>query len=455
MLFYSLIIYYSLQLFNILKWRTIVFLSLFSGLSIATKVSAIIFIAVPTISIISNVKSQRSKPHLKSIKLTIFSLLRYILRIVFYMFLFLLLTAFFTILFSPHNLISFREFVESMNYESAVALGEARVFYTRQFEYALPILFQAVKIFPYVLGWPQYILAILGLFLLSWRKKEINLLRLAFLIYFIPNAFFYAKWTRFMTPILPIMSIFAVLFTVALYRYIDTKRTKFKAQSLKLFIFVHNLTFCILIFTLIVPGIAYLSIYQSPDVRFATSKWIYENISKDSYILYETANVVDVPLQNSYLVARSTSSPPRGESAGQAIPTYHGVSFNYYDIDSNVLLREEFNRHLAKADYIFIPSRRVFANHTCYEQRGSSLHNLYKDDPQLAKCRFLKEKYPLLNDYYQKLFSGELGFKKVAEFSSYPKISLFGKTLIEFPDEEAEETWTVFDHPVIRIYKRV
>ena len=69
-----------------------------------------------------------------------------------------------------------------------------------------------------------------------------------------------------------------------------------------------------------------------------------------------------------------------------------------------------------------------------------------------------KEKYPLLNEYYQRLFSRSgfaKGFEKVAEFSSYPKISLFGKTLLEFPDENAEETWTVFDHPVIRIYKKI
>ena len=42
----------------------------------------------------------------------------------------------------------------------------------------------------------------------------------------------------------------------------------------------------------------------------------------------------------------------------------------------------------------------------------------------------------------------------VAEFTSYPEISFFGTTLIDFPDENAEETWTVFDHPVIRIYKK-
>lgn len=52
------------------------------------------------------------------------------------------------------------------------------------------------------------------------------------------------------------------------------------------------------------------------------------------------------------------------------------------------------------------------------------------------------------------LFS-EKKFKKVAELSSYPTIELFGKKVIEIKDEMAEETFTVFDHPVIRIYKRI
>jgi hypothetical protein len=45
-------------------------------------------------------------------------------------------------------------------------------------------------------------------------------------------------------------------------------------------------------------------------------------------------------------------------------------------------------------------------------------------------------------------------YEKIAEFSSYPRIEIFGNKLVEFNDESAEETFTVFDHPVIRIYKR-
>ena len=40
------------------------------------------------------------------------------------------------------------------------------------------------------------------------------------------------------------------------------------------------------------------------------------------------------------------------------------------------------------------------------------------------------------------------------EFSSYPGLTL-GPFNLVFPDEDAEETFTVFDHPVIRIYKKI
>lgn len=450
MLFYSLIIYHSLQYINRSKRETLLSLSLFSGLAMGTKVSAAIFMALPIIAIlISNLKfkAQKSKIQSKIKKSKTIFFLVYLLHLIRDTFLFLLLTAFFSIVFSPHNLISFSEFFGSINYESAVALGEVKVFYTRQFDYTTPVLFQLVKIFPYALGWPMLIFSLLGLLLVNWPDKKTNLLRFAFLVYFLPNAFFYAKWTRFMAPVLPLMSIFAVLFLFNFQEKIFSLGKKIlNKKNQKFCILICHFAFFILIFALIIPGIAYLSIYQNPDVRFTASKWIYENIPNNAYILFETANVVDVPIRlEGYKVDK----------------VYREISFNYYDIDSNPLLKEAFYHHLAKADYIFVPSRRVFKNHYCdlkFQVPSASWWTRWQfliSNRQKKRCQYLKEKYPLLNDYYDKLFSGRLGFKKVAEFSSYPKITFFGRTLIEFPDENAEETWTVFDHPVIRIYKRV
>ncbi|MBI4225991.1 DUF2723 domain-containing protein [Candidatus Roizmanbacteria bacterium] len=431
MLLYSVIVYLSLKYSQnkLLASSFYLLISFFAGLAISIKISSVLFLILPILLLI-----YRNKNTFFARSASVWYLLT--------------LSLVFSILFSPHNFISFPEFLGSMKYESDVAMGSYRAFYTRQFEETIPVFFQIEKIFSYILGWPAFILFLLGLIFLP-QKKEFNLLRLAFISVFIPNAFLYAKWTRFMTPILPLMLIMAVLFV---FRVIPMKMG---IHKIKQSIWIP--AFAVMTLLMIIPGIAYLSIYQSPDVRFTASDWIYKNIPENSYLLFETANVVDIPMQSQKSKVKSQN--------------YNMVSFNFYDLDENSALQSELHEHLSKAGYIFIPSRRIFMNQTCIREVKSQMSKVKsyikyffpveaKQYDQLlkifvdSKCEMLKQKYPLLHKYYEDLFSGRLGFYKVAEFTSYPKIQLFGKTLLEFPDEAAEETWTVFDHPVIRIYKK-
>lgn len=101
--------------------------------------------------------------------------------------------------------------------------------------------------------------------------------------------------------------------------------------------------------------------------------------------------------------------------------------YDFYKLTENKTLPKEFINELDKADYIVVPSRRVFAG------MGQN-----------------PKRYPLISSYYQQLFSGSLGFREVKTFSSLPKIFSF-----QLKDELAEETWSVFDHPVVRVYKKV
>jgi len=104
---------------------------------------------------------------------------------------------------------------------------------------------------------------------------------------------------------------------------------------------------------------------------------------------------------------------------------------------------------LDEADYIIIGSNRLYAS-----------------IPRLPT------RYPLTIAYYQALFSGELGFELVADFTSYPAIGPF-----QFPDTEepfpvpsasyqyraapvsvplppAEEAFSVYDHPRVLIFRK-
>jgi len=407
MFFYILIIYQSILFSeNLVTKLNYVFTTAFiMGISFATKVSSLIFATLPLMVLLMH---KNKLPEKKLVTLTKSSTSLFLYR--FFnkfadLFVFGMIAVLFFILFSPHNLISLNSFLGSISYEKEVALGSYIAFYTRQFVGSVPILFQTKNIFPYVLGWWQFIFFILGFLFLSWRNKNVNILRFAFLIYFLPNALMFAKWTRFMAPIFPLMTVVAVLFLANLYKILLNKKLN------RLFI---NTVTIILMLIVITPGIAYLSIYQNPDVRFQASDWIYKNIPENSYILSETANVVDIPM---------------------GIPNmkYRVISFNFYDLDTDKNLQSELKNHLLNADYIFVPSRRIFAN--------------------------LKDNYPMLNQYYQDLSNGTLGFTKIAEFNSFPEIKLalpgiLQKFSFKFNDEKAEETWTVFDHPVIRIYKK-
>ena len=421
MLFYTMMLYYSLQ-FLLDKYTLKQFVlktGITLGIALGTKVSALIFVSIPALVLLIVLFQKRED-------LTF-------LRILFSGFQLAAIAFIFFVLTSPYNLIAWSDFLGSMDYESAVGLGTYRAFYTRQFEYTVPFVFQLSRILPYALGGPLMSLFFVSFLLLPY-KKEYNVMRILFIIFLIPAGAIYAKWTRFLSPIFPLMIVMSILFFVRLIPEYTDNLMKYVSRSIGILVLLMT----------ILPGIAYITIYTTPDVRFSASRWVYSYIEPQSEILSETANVIDVPIPNRLL---------KSEDYGNK--SYRYISFNSYDVDIDNNLKSELARYSEQTPYIFVPSRRVFYNHTCYRPEGDTMQKVpsvigYDSD----YCQKLEKNYPVLNSYYDELFSGQSGFKKVAEFTSYPRIELFGQTLIEFPDEASEETWTVFDHPVIRIYAR-
>src|SRR5690606_4997287 len=79
-----------------------------------------------------------------------------------------------------------------------------------------------------------------------------------------------------------------------------------------------------------------------------------------------------------------------------------------------------------RADYIFETSNRIY---------GSVVR--------------MPERFPMTIEYYRMLFSGELGFELVKTFTSHPRF--LG---IELNDDNAEEAFTVYDHPTLLIFRK-
>ncbi len=141
----------------------------------------------------------------------------------------------------------------------------------------------------------------------------------------------------------------------------------------------------------IIPGILFFSQYFLPNPRVMASNWINKNMPPNSTILSESGNVVDLKLR----------------------PDINLINFDFYTLDSNYENKIELDNLLSTVDYILIPSRRVFKNQN---------NNLF----------------PYTKDYYQNIFSN--------------KYNLIYQSLGR--DESAEETFTVFDFPTIRLYEK-
>ena len=412
-----------LWLYERIKDNVFIFMTgLLLGFALATKVSSLMFTSIPLtvllIKIIADRKiSQAGLYFLYLVKIGIICAVTFIV-------------------FSPFNIISFDSFIHSINYESEVGLGEYKAFYTRQFEHTLPIVFQFINIFPYALGWPFFLFSIIGFSLLPYNKHY-NFLRIIFILIFVPNAIMYAKWTRFIAPVYPILMVFSVAVIVRVIILLSSYRGRLNLLA-KVFT-------VLLIFIMILKGVAFTTIYFEPDVRFKAAVYIYEKIEKDAVVLSETANVVDIPMPNK-LIATEIAN----------LNNISPISFNFYELHHETNLNQDLSEILQKVDYIFVPSRRIFFNHTCYRFKDGNPIKYqvgFFDGYTESNCGELAKAYPQLQEYYNMLFeSGK--YEKIAEFSSYPRIEIFGNKLVEFNDESAEETFTVFDHPVIRIYKR-
>ena len=394
--FLLLITYSSVKFYLSGKLKYLIYGAILVGLALGTKISVISFITGPIIALIFMLFIEMKQ----SLKTGIVNLIK---RLV----LFTPISILVTFLAAPFNLLAFDEFKKLFDYDIPVALGKLPVFYTEQFVNTTPIVFQLQKILPYALGLALTITGTTAIFIcLSYaiirKRLEILILFFGFLPFLILNLFYFTKWTRYISPTFP---FFALSFVLLL--------SLFENKSIR-----KSIAAVILLFS-IIQGLAMFSIYAKEDTRFAASNWIYKNIPSGSIVLSETANVSDVPVF--------------AENITPSNYNIKNVIFNFYDLDVSRQLQNDLIRNLTEADYIIVPSRRIFKNY----QR-------------------LKDKYPIVNNYYKNLFGGGLGFEEVARFTSFPQLSQpkAGPPLVEINDEDSEETFTVFDHPVIRIFKK-
>jgi len=310
----------------------------------------------------------------------------------------------------PYSILDYKSFISSMNYEGSVASGKLAVFYTRMFFETKPVVFQIQKILPYAIGPVLLLLGFTGfgisiyMVLKQLLQRKVKsypwiITTFSFVLLFFSNAFLFAKWTRFIAPTFTFFSFFSLL---SIQKFVSLFKRKLRTR-------VFYLLSSFVLATTLISGLLVFSIYTHRDVRVAGNAWLNENIPPNSFVLTEAGNMLEIPLTGNL----------------------KKVPFDFYNLDENPALPTQLTYHLSQADYFIIQSRRIYLNHQKFPKR-----------------------FPKTARFYYLLFSGNLGFAEIKRFESYPSLTINGKGII-LKDESAEETWSVFDHPVVRVYKKI
>ncbi len=293
-----------------------------------------------------------------------------------------------------------------------------------------PYLFPLKNMILWGLGLPLGIISILGIgySIVTFRKKQLTILLSTFwiLLLFFYQGFQFVKALRYFYPIYPFLAIISGYFVCKIGYCLPRRRWRaFYWGVIGLLVLIYPLSF--------------VSIYSRPHSRVAASEWIYNNIPPGSYLSGEHWDDF-LPL--------SLPKP------GMIHEKYKSVEFPLYNPDKSEKWKI-MEEKLKQTDYIILTSNRLYGSLTT-----------------------VPEKYPETYKYYEKLFDGSLGFKKVAEFTSRPNLPIPLVKLcftppfarygiisqptqdcplngISLVDDYSDETFTVYDHPKVLIFKKV
>ena len=264
----------------------------------------------------------------------------------------------------------------------------------------------------WAVGWQLMLPAIFAIPLLVLSRKfpalttrayryEIALAALWVTIVFVYHAGQFSKFTRYYLLMTPFIALLGAWCAQQLWQFAKT-RSQSWLQVLAALIFGAMLGGTVL------WGAAVTSIYQRPNTRVAASQW---------------------------MEAQPDGTPWANETVwDDALPLGDKSRFVMLDLkllDSDSLdKRQQLLDTLDQTEYIVISSPRMWAS-------------LPRIGPR----------YPLTTRYYSALFGGELGFVPIRQWSSYPRLNLFGHAL-DLPDDNSEEALTVYDHPRVVLFQK-
>lgn len=284
-----------------------------------------------------------------------------------------------------------------------------------------PIWFSLKNMAVFGLGIPLFFFVLLGLGGVGYgllKERKYTLIHVLFILlllwvlsFFLYQSVQFVKALRYFIFLYPYFAAFGalgigvaqVLLSRGGERFFSSEKGKKTYGMAQIVIFVG---------LLFIWPLMFLSIYVERHTRLDASAWIYRTLPDGSFLLTEHW---DDPLP---LLLPDQSKQFRGEQ----LPVFGR--------DEDVSKWEQMDRLLRQGDYYVLSSNRGWGS-----------------------MPTVPEKYPKMTRFYADLFAERRGYEKVADFTSYPSLEYLGIPLT-LPDDWADETFTVYDHPRVMIFKR-
>jgi YYY domain-containing protein len=298
----------------------------------------------------------------------------------------------------PYAVLSFGEFWRQVSEQGAMVRHAGVLPYTIQYVGTPKYLYDAWQMAVWGMG-PALGLAVLWaagrtLFRLGRERTAPALVLAAWVVPFVLlTGAFDVKYPRYLLPVYPILILWAAAW---LWDARGSRRGR--------------VLLCAVPAATMLAALAFLAVYRGPHTSVAASDWVYRNLPEGATLVTQHWDEgFPLPLAG------------RGEPG-----RYRVVDFPFYEPDDDGK-RDALARALAGADAVVLPTRRILGAVT------------------RAPARF-----PMTNAFYQRLFAGRLGFTLVHEQSARPRLGP-----IEFADELADESLSVYDHPKVLVFRNV
>ncbi len=324
--------------------------------------------------------------------------------------------------FEPYTVLDPRSTLQDILREWQIARGDLDVPYTRQYVGTVPIVYHIVQLWRWGLG-PVFatlaFLSVLAEVICLSRAirarctvqrfvtangsdaSAVRVLTVAWIVAYVLTA--WTAETKYLRYSLPLVAPLAILVSGRVTEQLRRTQGSRRRTAIALLI-------GILLGGTALWALTFSTIYAQPHTRVRASEWIYAHIPSGATLGVE------------HWDDRLPLTLP-GQHPDQR---YRFVTLTWYDDRSPEDTFRYLVESLAQVDYLVLSSDRL---------AGSI--------PRLPW------RYPVTSEYYRLLASGELGFELVYEGKAESRLGPLG-----LDDYAADESFTVYDHPHVRIYRK-